>query len=142
MIYNDYKSTFDSCESVLSSCPIRVPMNQPCFNWVRVWGRSRGMLPLGSIVWFLSPTFHDFNFFRNRFSTFVGDENPLLQLEKFVNTEEDYVLRQVGFCAQWCLDNLLPVENRKYSYNCVDTSNINMMLNSNDVRKDFFPHHD
>ena len=49
--------------------------------------------------------------------------------------------RQVGFCAQWCLDNLLPVENRKYSYECEDTSNISMMLNSNDVRKDLKAKH-
>lgn len=31
--------------------------------------------------------------------------NPLLELEKWV-TETHYVRRQVGFCAQWCLDNL------------------------------------
>jgi len=32
-------------------------------------------------------------------------QNPLLELEKWV-TETHYVRRQVGFCAQWCLDNL------------------------------------
>lgn len=31
--------------------------------------------------------------------------NPLLELEKWA-TETHYVRRQVGFCAQWCLDNL------------------------------------
>jgi hypothetical protein len=31
--------------------------------------------------------------------------NPLLCLEKWVNSKH-YVKRQVGFCAQWCLDNL------------------------------------
>ena len=32
--------------------------------------------------------------------------NPLLKLEKWMSREYDYVQRQVGFCAQWCLDNL------------------------------------
>ena len=32
-------------------------------------------------------------------------EHPLLMLEKWVN-ETHYVRRQVGFSAQWCLDNL------------------------------------
>lgn len=32
-------------------------------------------------------------------------QNPLLELEKWA-TETHYVRRQVGFCAQWCLDNL------------------------------------
>lgn len=31
--------------------------------------------------------------------------NPLLELEKWT-AETRYVRRQVGFCAQWCLDNL------------------------------------
>ncbi|KAH6946841.1 hypothetical protein HPB50_015441 [Hyalomma asiaticum] len=32
-------------------------------------------------------------------------ENPLAKMEPWVNSE-DFVERQVGFCAQWCLDNL------------------------------------
>nr|CAD7424954.1 unnamed protein product [Timema monikensis] len=59
-------------------------------------------------------------------------KNPLLELERWINSEH-YVERQVGFCAQWCLDNLFLVEGRKFSYECVDTSEINVMLNSNDV---------
>ena len=31
--------------------------------------------------------------------------NHLLDLEKLVDNE-DYLQRQVGFCAQWCLDNI------------------------------------
>lgn len=72
-------------------------------------------------------------------------------LEKFVD-DDDYILRQIGFCARWCLDNYceykftdfatltnslkLPtvfVEERKYSYETVDLSKINVMLNTNDV---------
>lgn len=33
-------------------------------------------------------------------------ENPLLKLEKWMAGEFGPVQRQVGFCAQWCLDNL------------------------------------
>lgn len=33
-------------------------------------------------------------------------QNPLMELEKWTNAETHYVRRQVGFCAQWCLDNL------------------------------------
>lgn len=31
-------------------------------------------------------------------------ENPLVRLERHTKSE-DYVLRQVGYCAKWCLDN-------------------------------------
>lgn len=58
--------------------------------------------------------------------------NPLLELEKWA-TETHYVRRQVGFCARWCLDNLLIMEGRKYSHDSVDMSGINVMLNTKDV---------
>lgn len=35
----------------------------------------------------------------------VEKQHPLLELENWA-TETHYVRRQVGFCAQWCLDNL------------------------------------
>lgn len=59
-------------------------------------------------------------------------KNPLICLEKWINSEH-YVRRQVGFCAQWCLDNLFLVEGRKFSYESIDTSGINVMLNTRDV---------
>ncbi|XP_076385864.1 RING finger and SPRY domain-containing protein 1 isoform X2 [Megachile rotundata] len=58
--------------------------------------------------------------------------NPLLELEKWA-TETHYVRRQVGFCAQWCLDNLFLMEGRKYSHDSVDMTGINVMLNTKDV---------
>lgn len=58
--------------------------------------------------------------------------NPLLRLEKYA-TDSDYVLRQIGFCARWCLDNYFTVEGRSYSFETVDLSNINVMLNTKDV---------
>ncbi|XP_076649394.1 RING finger and SPRY domain-containing protein 1 [Halictus rubicundus] len=58
--------------------------------------------------------------------------NPLLELEKWI-TETQSVRRQVGFCAQWCLDNLFLMEGRKYSHDSVDVSGINVMLNTKDV---------
>lgn len=32
-------------------------------------------------------------------------QHPLLTLEKW-RSADDYMKRQVGFCAEWCLDNL------------------------------------
>ncbi|OAD52697.1 RING finger and SPRY domain-containing protein 1 [Eufriesea mexicana] len=62
----------------------------------------------------------------------AGRPNPLLELEKWA-TETHYVRRQVGFCARWCLDNLLIMEGRKYSHDAVDMTGINVMLNTKDV---------
>ncbi|KTF89891.1 hypothetical protein cypCar_00021128, partial [Cyprinus carpio] len=45
----------------------------------------------------------------------------------------DYLKRQVGFCAQWSLDNLFIKEGRQFTYEKVNLNNINAMLNSNDV---------
>ncbi|CAN7941700.1 unnamed protein product [Ixodes pacificus] len=63
-------------------------------------------------------------------------ENPLVKMEPWV-TSSDFVERQVGFCAQWCLDNLLScaclLQGRRYTYEVTDRTNINAMLNSNDV---------
>ncbi|EEC10590.1 RING finger and SPRY domain-containing protein, putative, partial [Ixodes scapularis] len=61
-------------------------------------------------------------------------ENPLVKMEPWV-TSSDFVERQVGFCAQWCLDNLCAclLQGRRYTYEVTDRSNINAMLNSNDV---------
>lgn len=59
-------------------------------------------------------------------------KNPLTSLENWVGCEH-FVKRQVGFCAQWCLDNLFLIEGRKFSYECVDTTGINVMLNTKDV---------
>ncbi|KAJ2954449.1 hypothetical protein O0L34_g2720 [Tuta absoluta] len=59
-------------------------------------------------------------------------ENPLLVLEEMAD-HEDYVWRQVGFCAKWALDNLFIVEGRKLSYEIVDMTNYNAILNTHDV---------
>lgn len=64
----------------------------------------------------------------------LGQEphNPLLELEKW-RTSDDCVKRQVGFCTEWCLDNLFVSEGRPYTYERADTAGINVMLNSHDV---------
>jgi len=49
---------------------------------------------------------------RKRFAAIPAAENPLVKLEQHVEEEDDWILRQVGFCAQWSLDNLFPVLNR------------------------------
>ena len=62
-----------------------------------------------------------------------SDSNPLEILETRFLESEDFVSRQVGFCSQWCLDNMFPVSGRKFTYTVIDNTQINMMLNSNDV---------
>jgi RING finger and SPRY domain-containing protein 1 len=32
-------------------------------------------------------------------------EHPLLRLEKFASDENDFTMRQIGFCARWSMDN-------------------------------------
>uniref|UniRef100_UPI00398EE5CE RING finger and SPRY domain-containing protein 1 n=1 Tax=Pristiophorus japonicus TaxID=55135 RepID=UPI00398EE5CE len=58
--------------------------------------------------------------------------DQLLILESWVN-HTDYLKRQVGFCAQWSLDNLFLKQKRQFTYEKVNLSHINAMLNSNDV---------
>ncbi|XP_056003181.1 RING finger and SPRY domain-containing protein 1-like [Ostrea edulis] len=58
--------------------------------------------------------------------------NPLEILEKWWR-HDNFCLREVGFCARWCLDNLFVTENREFSYRKEDLKNINVMLNSKDV---------
>ncbi|XP_010015570.1 PREDICTED: RING finger and SPRY domain-containing protein 1-like, partial [Nestor notabilis] len=58
--------------------------------------------------------------------------NQLILLEKWADNP-DYLKRQVGFCAQWSLDNLFLKEGRQFTYEKVDLTNIRAMLNSNDV---------
>jgi len=67
-----------------------------------------------------------------RLNSYPSDQHPLMILEACLSSP-NFVSRQVGFCSQWCLDNLFPKDNRPYTYQVIDTSHINMMLNSNDV---------
>ncbi|EAT45384.2 AAEL003343-PA [Aedes aegypti] len=59
-------------------------------------------------------------------------ENPLSRLERHTDSKE-FILRQVGFCARWCLDNYFLIDGRKYSYEVADVDNVNVMLNTRDV---------
>ncbi|MCL4135087.1 UNVERIFIED_CONTAM: hypothetical protein GTU68_056058 [Idotea baltica] len=61
-----------------------------------------------------------------------GIENKLRVLEHLVHSD-DLLKKQVGFCSQWCLDNLFICCDRTYSYEDIDTTNLNAMLNTNDV---------
>lgn len=40
---------------------------------------------------------------------------------------------QIGFVLQYCLDNLFIFKQRKFSYECVDNSKLNTILNINDA---------
>ncbi|XP_004522766.1 RING finger and SPRY domain-containing protein 1 [Ceratitis capitata] len=59
-------------------------------------------------------------------------QSPFLTLEEYV-LSTSFLLRQIGFCACWCLDNYFPVSGRQYSYENTDVSKINAMLNTKDV---------
>ncbi|XP_071784968.1 RING finger and SPRY domain-containing protein 1-like [Asterias amurensis] len=61
-----------------------------------------------------------------------GIRQYLLPLEKYASSE-NLLLRQVGFCAQWCLDNLFVVEGRPFTYESVSLQRCNAMLNDKDV---------
>ncbi|XP_030154074.1 RING finger and SPRY domain-containing protein 1 [Lynx canadensis] len=56
----------------------------------------------------------------------------LVTLESWAD-DPDYLKRQVGFCAQWSLDNLFLKDSRQLTYEKVDLNSIRAMLNSNDV---------
>nr|XP_057944143.1 RING finger and SPRY domain-containing protein 1 isoform X2 [Doryrhamphus excisus] len=58
--------------------------------------------------------------------------NRLAVLESW-SEHPDYLKRQVGFCSQWSLDNLFLKEGRQFTYEKVNLTHINAMLNSNDV---------
>ncbi|KAI4825711.1 hypothetical protein KUCAC02_021382 [Chaenocephalus aceratus] len=58
--------------------------------------------------------------------------NRLAVLESWAE-HSDYLKRQVGFCSQWSLDNLFLKDVRQFTYEKVNLTNINAMLNSNDV---------
>ncbi|XP_065172030.1 RING finger and SPRY domain-containing protein 1-like [Atheta coriaria] len=57
---------------------------------------------------------------------------PIALLEEWRH-ETHYVRRQVGFCAQWALDNLFVMNERTFTYLAIDMSPINAMLNTSDV---------
>uniref|UniRef100_A0A8R1HJ72 RING-type E3 ubiquitin transferase n=1 Tax=Caenorhabditis japonica TaxID=281687 RepID=A0A8R1HJ72_CAEJA len=62
--------------------------------------------------------------------------HPLLKMEEYLKNEPVSRLwhaKQEGFCAQWALDNIFILESRPYSYETCETSQINAMLNHEDV---------
>lgn len=59
-------------------------------------------------------------------------EHPLLKLESWA-TDDDYVKKQVGFCAEWLLDNLFPCDGRELTFEVINRANLNALLNANDV---------
>eukprot|EP00092_Neocalanus_flemingeri_P021824 GFUD01023675.1.p1 GENE.GFUD01023675.1~~GFUD01023675.1.p1 ORF type:complete len:670 (+),score=121.98 GFUD01023675.1:127-2136(+) len=67
-----------------------------------------------------------------KLNKYPSDQHPLMILEQCLSSP-NFVSRQVGFCSQWCLDNLFPMDHRQYTYQVIDTSHIHMMLNSKDV---------
>ncbi|XP_078607488.1 RING finger and SPRY domain-containing protein 1-like [Branchiostoma floridae x Branchiostoma japonicum] len=62
----------------------------------------------------------------------AGVTSHLVILEKWVN-DPKFLRRQVGFCAQWCLDNLFLKDGRTLTYESADLKGINVLLNSNDT---------
>ncbi|KAI1307650.1 RING finger and SPRY domain-containing protein 1 [Halotydeus destructor] len=58
--------------------------------------------------------------------------HPLEQLETW-STARDYIRQQVAFCAQWSLDNLFIKPDRQLTYERINRTNLNAILNSNDV---------
>ena len=65
-----------------------------------------------------------------KLQNYNSDNHPLLVLQNKFLKSDDYGEREVGFCAQWCLDNIFMIESRQFSYQVTNTTHINMMLNS------------
>lgn len=61
-----------------------------------------------------------------------GIHHKLIELEKFQDSSMTK-FREVGFCAQWCLDNTLPVDGRTLTYEGLSMEKCNVILNDNDV---------
>lgn len=61
------------------------------------------------------------------------DTCPIRTLEKWRYEDNNYIYRQVGFCAQWALDNLFVINNRQFTYLTVNMAGVNAMLNTDDV---------
>ncbi|XP_003747264.1 RING finger and SPRY domain-containing protein 1 [Galendromus occidentalis] len=61
-----------------------------------------------------------------------SNNHPLRALETWAD-EEDPIRRQVGFCAQWVLDNIFLLPDRDYSYTRVTLKGINAILNGQDM---------
>ncbi|CAG2122885.1 unnamed protein product, partial [Medioppia subpectinata] len=59
-------------------------------------------------------------------------KKALLVLEALID-DKDYVKKQVGFCAQWSLDNLFLKEGRPLTHEKTDRQELNAVLNANDV---------
>lgn len=63
-------------------------------------------------------------------------EHPLEVLERWLEDKSlscDWLAQQVGFCAQWSLDNIFVRPSRQYSYLRTNVRKINAMLNHEDV---------
>jgi hypothetical protein len=60
------------------------------------------------------------------------NKNALVALEALID-DKDYVRKQVGFCAQWCLDNLFLKDGRTLTHEKTDRNDLNALLNANDV---------
>lgn len=67
-----------------------------------------------------------------KFEDFDEAQHPLVLLEK-INAPENYVKRQIQFCAAWSLDNIFLIRNRKFTYESIDSSNVNSMLSQTDA---------
>lgn len=63
----------------------------------------------------------------------AGIAEIVVKLEKEWLGSKDFEKHQAGFCSQWILDNIFRFEDRPYSYEIADVSEINVMLNNNDV---------
>lgn len=58
--------------------------------------------------------------------------NPLVKLES-LKPLHDFFIRQIQFCAQWCLDNVFVLPGRSFTYESVNLSHVNALLSHQDV---------
>ncbi|PIK42620.1 putative RING finger and SPRY domain-containing protein 1 [Apostichopus japonicus] len=61
-----------------------------------------------------------------------GIQEKLMELEKYQDSSLTK-FREVGFCAQWCLDNTLPIDGRTLTFEGLSMEKCNVILNDHDV---------
>ena len=68
----------------------------------------------------------------SRFKEYDNNTHPLLRLER-LSFKDNSNKCQIQFCAEWSLDNVFVRNERPFTYEKVDMSDVNAMLSQTDI---------